>query len=109
MTVSLLFSWTNMVGWFRDTTSDFHAVLNAQNKNVFRSETPAPMAAMQGIVFDRIRTGPVNDEWDGQFAVAALASPGVEVTYITDFDPQSSGRRSLAAFLDHGQPAQSIA
>jgi non-lysosomal glucosylceramidase len=41
VTVSLLFSWTNMVGWFRDTTSNFHAVLNNQNKNVLRSD-PSP-------------------------------------------------------------------
>src|SRR5271168_2785291 len=102
VTVSLLFSWTNMVGWFRDTSSDFHAVLNAQNKNVFRSET-IPGGTMQGIVFDRIRTGPVSEEWDGQFVVAALASPGVEVSYITDFDPKRSGAEVWQPFSSTGR------
>ena len=63
---------------------------------------------MQGIVFDRIRNGPVADEWDGQFAIAALASPGVEVSYITDFDPQSSGAEVWQPFSTTGRlPNQS--
>lgn len=102
VTVSLLFSWTNMVGWFRDTTRNFSAVLNAQDKNVFRSETIAG-GSMQGIVFDRIRSGPVADEWDGQFVVAALSSPGVEVSYITNFDPQSSGAEVWQPFSTTGR------
>src|SRR6266478_4214412 len=84
VTVSVLFSWTNMIGWFRDTTRDFHAVQNAQDKNIFRAESVSN-GKMQGILFDRIRSGPVSDEWDGQFVIAALAAPGVEVSYITDF------------------------
>ena len=107
VTVSLLFSWTNMVGWFRDTSANFHAVLNAQNKNVFRSESISD-AKMQGIVFDRIRTGPVAEEWDGQFAIATLASAGVEVTYFTDFDPQRSGAEVWQPFSTTGRlPNQS--
>jgi len=57
---------------------------------------------MQGIVFDRIRTGPVSEEWDGQFAIAALAASGVEVTYMTDFDPQSSGAEVWQPFSATG-------
>ena len=108
VTVSILFSWTNMVGWFRDTSSNFKAVLNAQNKNSFHSESLSD-GKMQGIVFDRIRSGPVSEEWDGQFVIAALATPGVEVSYVTNFDPAESGRRSLATILKHGQAAESIA
>jgi non-lysosomal glucosylceramidase len=96
-----------MVGWFRDTTSNFGAVLNAQDKNMFRTEQVAD-AKMQGIVFDRIRNGPVSDEWDGQFVIAAVSSPGVEVTYITDFDPQRSGAEVWQPFSTTGRlPNQS--
>ncbi|MGA8310294.1 MAG: non-lysosomal glucosylceramidase [Terriglobales bacterium] len=107
MTVSVLFSWTNMVGWFRDTTRNFNSVLNAENKNVFRAE-PISGGTMHGIVFDRIRSGPVSEEWDGQFAIAAMAAPGVEVSYITNFDPGSSGAQVWQPFSTSGRlPNQS--
>jgi non-lysosomal glucosylceramidase len=107
VTVSLLFSWTNMIGWFRDTSRNFDNVLSNQDKNVYRTEAIAG-GAMDGIVFDRIRTGPVSEEWDGQFAIAALASPGVEITYLTDFDPQGSGAEVWQPFSTTGRlPNQS--
>ncbi len=58
---------------------------------------------MQGIVFDRIRSGAVSEEWDGQFAIAALTGPGVEISYITDFDPQSSGAEVWQPFSSTGR------
>jgi len=102
VTVSILFSWTNMVGWFRDTSSKFNAVLNAQNKNSFHSES-IPGGTMQGIVFDRIRSGAVAEEWDGQFAIATLAGSGVEVSYATNFDPKSSAAEIWNPFSTTGR------
>lgn len=81
VTVSLLFSWTNMIGWFRDTTRDFRGALSNLDYNSFHSENLAG-GAMKGIVFDRQRRGPVNEEWDGQFAIAAWAGKDVEVSYL---------------------------
>ena len=107
VTVSVLFSWTNMVGWFRDNTRNFNSVLNNQNKNVFRKESISG-GMIRGIIFDRIRNGPVSDEWDGQFVIAALNSPGVELSYITNFDPQSSGAEVWQPFSSTGRlPNQS--
>src|ERR1700722_12995213 len=84
VTVSLLFSWTNMVGWFRDTSGGFGGAISDQDTNRYVSENISGEtgASMQGIVFDRIRTGAVRDEWDGQFAIAAKAGPGFEITYL---------------------------
>lgn len=107
MTVSLLFSWTNMIGWFRDNSKNFNAVLNNQNKNSYRTEA-IQGGTMQGIVFDRIRSGAVSDEWDGQFAIATSASPGVEVSYVTDFDPTGPGDTIWKPFSATGRlPNQS--
>jgi non-lysosomal glucosylceramidase len=107
MTVSLLFSWTNMVGWFRDGSRNFASALSNQDKNVYRAEAMRG-GDMQGIVFDRIRSGPVTEEWDGQFAIAALASSGVEISYLTDFDPQGSGDEVWRGFSATGRlPNQS--
>jgi non-lysosomal glucosylceramidase len=102
VTVSILFSWTNMIGWFRDGTRNFAVALNNQDKNIYRSER-LPGGVMQGIVFDRIRNGPVSEDWDGQFAIAALASSGVEVTYLTDFDPGGSGAGVWRPFAASGK------
>ena len=102
VTVSLLFSWTNMIGWFRDFSRNFDNVLNNQNHDVYRSERLHD-GEMQGIVFDRLRNGPVAEEWDGQFAIAALAGAGVEITYVTDFDPQGSGAEVWRTFAATGK------
>ena len=102
VTVSILFSWTNMVGWFRDTSRNFDNVLSNQNKNVYRTEK-LPAGTMAGLVFDRIREGDVSEEWDGQFAIAALASSGAEITYVTDFDPQASGADVWQPFATGGK------
>ena len=80
VTVSILLSWTNMVGWFRTFSRDFSGSQNAGNHNRFVNE-----AGVKAIIFDRNRSGPVQDEWDGQFAIATIDSPGVEVTTQTTF------------------------
>ena len=102
VTVSILFSWTNMVGWFRDSTRRFAGALNAQNIDRYRSETIAG-GNMQGIVFDRIRSGPVSEEWDGQFAIASLASKGVEITYLTTYAADGAGNAVWEPFAKDGR------
>ncbi len=101
VTVSLLFSWTNMIGWFRDTSRNFASALNNQDKNTYRSE-PLANGVMQGILFDRMRSGPLSEEWDGQFAIAARTSPGAEISYLANFDPQGSGAEIWRAFAATG-------
>src|SRR5258708_17772973 len=87
-----MFSWTNMIGWLRDTSTNFSNQLNAQNINRFHSEPLGQGSTMKGIVFDHLRKdNVVQEEWDGQFVIAALESPGVEVSYVNVFSPQSDG------------------
>lgn len=102
ITVSLLFSWTNMVGWFRDVSSNFSGALNQQDRNSYRTEAVSG-GTMHGIVFDRLRNGAVAEEWDGQFAIATLATQGIEVSYLSDFDPQGSGEEVWHSFAASGQ------
>jgi non-lysosomal glucosylceramidase len=102
-TVSIMFSWTNMVGWLRDSGPNFSNQINAQNTNHFRSESMPDGSVMKGIVFDRVRaSNVVQDEWDGQFAIAALQSPGVEVSYINAFLPNSDGSEVWKPFSAGG-------
>jgi len=102
VTVSILFSWTNMVGWFRDSTSGFAGRLNNQNINSYRAEQ-IQNGKMHGIVFDRLRSGVVQEEWDGQFAIAALATPGVEVTYVTNWMSSGPGIEVWKPFSTDGR------
>ncbi len=102
VTVSLLFSWTNMVGWFRDSLRNFDGALNQQNIDRYvTSQTAAGQAS--GIVFDRIRQGPVSDEWDGQFAIAALSGANAEVTYLATYGGMGDGAEVWRPFAKDGR------
>lgn len=96
--VSILFSWTNMVGWFRDFRGDFSGAGSFGDKNEYREED-----GMAGIVFDRVRRGPVSEEWDGQFAIAAARVPGVEISRVTTFLPRGTGAAVWDGFSKEGR------
>src|SRR5258708_8701663 len=101
VTVSIMLSWTNMVGWFRRTGHDFQEANNLQNMSSFRSAQVSG-GVMKGIVFDRLRTAPVKEDWDGQFAIAAIESPGVQVSYVQTFMPSSDGADVWRPFSSSG-------
>lgn len=103
VTVSVLFSWTNMSGWFRTFTRDFSGTPNQGNFNTFRSEKIGNAEMMKGIVFDRNRSGEAPNEWDGQFVIAALEMPDVEITYQTTFQATGDGRAVWAPFSKDGR------
>ena len=84
VTVSVLLSWTNMLGWFRDFSANMKGSLDLGNFNRFVSQNSAA-GNVKGIVFDRTRPGAVRDDFDGQWAIATVESPGVEVSYQTTF------------------------
>ncbi len=107
VTVSVLLSWANMGGWFRTFTHDFNGTPNQGNYNQFASETVGSAGTMKGIVFDRGRDDKALNEWDGQFAIAALETPGVEVTYQTTFLAQGDGKSVWAPFAKDGRLANS--
>ena len=103
VTVSILLSWTNMGGWFRTYTHDFQGALNQGNHNQFRTESAGQSPAMKGIVFDRNRAQDSDNEWDGEFSIAALESPGVEVTYQNEFLADGDGKAVWAPFSKDGR------
>ena len=103
--VSVLLSWTNMVGWSRGVSRDFSEHLSEGDSNRFKTEARNG-ATMKGIVFDRHRSDlPVTDEWDGQMAIAAEESPSVEVSYQTTYSPDGNGVEVWAPFSKDGKLA----
>lgn len=104
VTVSILLSWTNMVGWFRTFTRDFQGAPNQGNHNQFMREV-VDTGTMKGVVFDRNRPNATPNEMDGQFAIAALESPGVEVSYQASFPAQGDGKVIWQHFAKDGRLA----
>jgi non-lysosomal glucosylceramidase len=62
VTVSVLLSWTNMLGWFRDYSQNMHDSLDAGNVNHWVDTEEGAAGHMMGIVFDRVHVRPVEDE-----------------------------------------------
>jgi non-lysosomal glucosylceramidase len=108
VTVSVLLSWTNMLGWFRDFAPTMANSLDEGNINHFVSKDEGAAGKMKGIVFDRIHPDGVKDEWDGQIAVASLESPGVEISYQTTFRPdETPGSEVWTPFAKDGRLSNS--
>ncbi|HZR65622.1 MAG TPA: non-lysosomal glucosylceramidase [Terriglobales bacterium] len=103
VTVSILLSWTNMLGWFRDFQHDMKGALNTGNHNKFMDES-AVGGHVKGIVFDRVHPKGVQDDWDGQWAIASVQSAGVDITYQTTFEP-GNGADVWQAFSKDGRLA----
>jgi non-lysosomal glucosylceramidase len=104
VTVSILLSWQNMIGWLRGFGRDFSSQVNEGDYNHFVSEQISG-GTMKGIVFDRNQISAVSEAWDGQFAIAALESPGVEVTYQESFAAHGDGKAVWDPFAKEGRLA----
>jgi non-lysosomal glucosylceramidase len=112
VTVSVLLSWINPVGAFRTFARDFQGAelagdYNRPDRSPIAASGTAPAGTMKGIVFDRNRFHGVQEEWDGQFTIASIESPGVEVTYQTTFRPDGDGSVVWAPFSKDGRLANS--
>lgn len=107
VTVSVLLSWENMLGWFRTFNRDLSGGINAGNFNRHTSENLGATGTMKGVIFDRNHIGPVQDAWDGQWTIAALESPGVEVTYQTTFAAGGDGKEVWEGFSKDGRLSNS--
>src|SRR5258708_3165421 len=107
VTVSILLSWTNMGGWFRNYLRDFQGALNQGNQNHFRKEAVTTAETIKGVVFDRSRADGAESEWDGEFSIAALESPAVEVSYQTEFLADGDGKAVWSPFSKDGKLADS--
>ena len=85
---------------------DFRSALNEGNFNRYSSEHLGD-TTMKGVVFERNRGGKEANAWDGQMAIAALESPGVEVSYVTTFSPEGPGSEVWGTFGRDGSLSNS--
>lgn len=101
VTVSVLLSWTNMLGWLRDNSRDFHAALNEGNYNRYFSEHLGE-ETMKGVIFAHQRGSREANAWDGQMSIATLESKGVEVSHVATYSPQGDGSEVWKTFAKDG-------
>ncbi len=113
ITISIMFSWQNSVGWFtnaiksptvkvRDDGSpeyeyqprwgDSTGNLNQWIQDHFRV----------GCLFDRIRMDSEPQEGEGQWAIASIANPSLEVFYQTRWNPKGDGSEIWDDFAVNG-------
>src|SRR5437868_10059520 len=64
-----------MQGWFRDFRHDMNGAINTGNHNRFMDES-AVGGHVKGIVFDRVHPQGVQEDADGQWAIASVQSAG---------------------------------
>src|SRR5262249_8195330 len=108
VTFAVLLTWKNMVGQFRTFGRDLSGVINAGNRNHAEKESLGDAGTMKGIVLDRNHLDKVvTEEWDGQFTIAALESPGVEVSSQTTFASDRDGSDIWTPFAKDGRLSNS--
>ena len=105
VTVSIMLSWSNMLGWLLYPSRDFNGRQNSGNFNRFVTTPAGEAGTMKAVLFDRIRPADVQNDWDGQFAIATLESPGVEVTYQTTYMADRDGAEVWKPFSKDGRLA----
>jgi non-lysosomal glucosylceramidase len=101
ITVSVLLSWTNMMGWLRGNERNFRDGMNEGNFNSYRSEKSSE-GMMKGVLFERKHAGKELNAWDGQMTIAAMESSGVEISYVTTFSPDRDGSDVWNSFAKDG-------
>ena len=77
--------------------SHFHARFPGSDKSGKLQPVPErdrQAGTMKGVVFGRNRANAAPNEMDGEFTIAALESPGVEVSYQATFSAEGTGRLS---------------
>ncbi|MDP8233585.1 MAG: GH116 family glycosyl-hydrolase [Candidatus Saelkia tenebricola] len=92
-TVSIMFSWENILGWNKDR---FSWGDSEGNYNYVHSDQSGT-----GVIFTS-SVEQVIDEMQGEFALVAGNVPGVEITYNTRFDTHGDGSVLWDDFSDDG-------
>lgn len=118
LTVSILLSWQNMVGWFTNTETssvvrqrddgspyyDYVPAIGRSEGNVNRWVGEQTTGAAIGCVMDGAwsQTGRPPEEGEGQWAIATLAQPDCDIFYHTGWNPVGDGRDLWDAFAQDG-------
>lgn len=122
ITLSILLSWQNMVGWFTNTKNS-PAVLQRDDGSPYYDYGPAighsvgnrnycvQAGEILGCVMDGAwsQAGRAPQEGEGQWAIATRGQPGGEIFYHTAWNPAGDGRDLWDSFSQDGSLANCAA
>jgi non-lysosomal glucosylceramidase len=131
ITLSIMATWQNVVGWFTNAVQSSDITMRDDGSPVYEYQPRLGDSTGNynqwikdfhrvGCLMDRVRLYDEVKEGEGQFAIASVTSPFMEVFYHTRWDPTGDGREIWDYFAHNGslpdyedetpaQPAEQIA
>ncbi|WP_373542852.1 GH116 family glycosyl hydrolase [Chamaesiphon sp.] len=113
ITLSILLSWENTVGWFANTNPSSKVEIRDDGSPVYdyqprigESEGNYNQRIVDnyrvGCLLDRAHKSDVPSEGEGQWSIASIANPSVEVFYHSRWNPIGNGREIWDSFAADG-------
>lgn len=112
ITISIMLTWQNMVGWFTNAVKSPQVQLRDDGSPVY--EYQPKLGDSQGnfnqlvedkdcigCVLGRVSSSDNLEEGDGQWCIATQKTPAVEITYHTRWNPSGTGE-DISEFAQYG-------
>ena len=100
---SVLFSFTNMVGWFNDFTTNRPNQKSGGNYNsVFHDKLPNG-EKITGILFESTHTRDIPAEGNGQMSIACKGGEGIDISWHRTFNTFGDGSEIWEPFSKNGR------
>ena len=118
ITLSILLTWENTVGWFTNSIKTPEITVRDDGSPVYEYEPCWGQSTDNynrwiennfrvGCLMSRRTTHDIPQEGEGQWAIATIANPAVEVFYHTRWDPTGDGTAIWDSFATDGSLADS--
>jgi len=116
LTLSIMLSWQNLVGWFRNTVAVPEVVVRDDGSPVYDYQPPLGDSVgnfaewvqdgnLMGCVMGRKRRAGAPQEGEGEWAIATHNLPGTEFFYHTRWNPAGDGADLWQTFATNGSLA----
>jgi len=113
ITLSIMFTWQNMVGWFTNGAKSSEITMRDDGSPVYEYKPRLGNSTGNfnqwikdfhrvGCLMDRVRLYDEIKEGEGQFAIASVTSPFMEVFYHSRWNPHSDGSEIWDDFAYNG-------
>ncbi|MGQ4645961.1 GH116 family glycosyl hydrolase [Lyngbya aestuarii] len=113
ITLSIMFTWQNMVGWFTNAIRDPQVQVRDDGSPVYEYQPRWGDSTGNynqwivdhfrvGCLLDRVRLHDQIQEGEGQLCISTVANPSLEVFYHSRWNPSSNGAQVWSTFANDG-------
>lgn len=113
ITVSIMLNWQNTAGWFTNSITSPEVKVRDDGSPIYEYQPRWGESAGNynslvddfhriGCLITRLTTGETIKEGEGQWAMATITNPGVEVFYHTRWNPSGTGEEVWQYFAKEG-------